>query len=34
MPIVAAPQDAAAATGLSGTTSVIPAGWRGQGKAA
>lgn len=34
MPIVAAPQDAAAETGLSGTTSVIPAGWRGQGKAA
>lgn len=34
MPIVAAPQDATAATGLSGTTSVISAGWRGQGMGA
>lgn len=34
MPIVTAPQDATAATGLSGTTSVISAGWHGQGKGA
>lgn len=32
MPIVTAPQDATAATGLSGTTSVISAGWHGQGE--
>lgn len=34
MPIVTAPQDATAATGLSGTTSGISAGWRGQGQGA
>lgn len=33
MPIVAAPQDVTAVTGLSGTTSVISAGQRGQLKA-